>query len=386
MPVLLREWFALNRGRDSFKPNNINDSRLIFCHSNIVTKEILGNIEQRFAANEPVKMLIYGDWGVGKTHTIYHIKWWFDQHKAEYPITCLVIQVGDITKTTRFDSIVGRFVDKIGINGLVGLVYGYLQRHSNVSLALQEKGVPVHIANALTKLLLAPPGQTPPPVAAVAVDYLKGRKLSSEATAMGLGSQITESDEFFQVLNAIGTMHLEVHGHRLLFIADEAARLEAVEANETTQNHWVNVNNLIFDDNNTTFGFIYTISGRRDQLPQALAEPQIRNRLGDSSMCELKNLAPADVGQFLRSLVEEFVDRAEVERRVGEKIVDQSEYVWETYPFTTTAREEFVDYFSRAQENSKPRDITNKLDDVAFIAAKSSKRLIDSACLQQAGM
>ena len=44
------------------------------------------------------------------------------------------------------------------------------------------------------------------------------------------------------------------------------------------------------------------------------------------------------------------------------------------------------DFFNRAQEDAKPRDICNKLNDVAFIAAKTGNRLIDEDCLRAGRM
>src|SRR5205807_6360127 len=117
---------------------------------------------------------------------------------------------------------------------------------------------------------------------------------------------------------------------------------------------------LILDDNNTTFGFIYTISARRDQLPAALYEDQLRNRLGDN-VHELQNLAPADVGSFVTRLVQEFVDEDAVNALVASGNIAAGDFQWANYPFTSTGRAEFVDYFNRSQEDAKPRDICSKL-------------------------
>jgi len=100
----------------------------------------------------------------------------------------------------------------------------------------------------------------------------------------------------------------------------------------------------------------------------------------------MKNLQPIDVDNFLRSLVGEFVDKPKVDELEVKGELTPPTYSWNEYPFTKQARAEFIDYFSRTQENSKPRDISSKLNDVAFIAMKSAKRLIDSDCLQKANM
>jgi hypothetical protein len=385
MPLLLQDWFCLKSDRDNFKPHVVKDSRLKFCHTHLVADEILGSIERRFASNEPVKMLIYGDWGVGKTHTINHICWWLDQNKVDFPAKPVIIEIGDITKTTRVDVLVRQFLDNLGLDLVVSLVHDYLKTHPNVSRALEERGISPHVASAVAKFLLVAPGETPPQMVLQAFEYLKGRKPAGAGAQMGFGPQLTDSTDLYNVLLALGEMYLDSKKHRLLFIADEAAKLEAVDTDDATRAHWVNANKLILDDTNNTFGFIYTISGRRRNLPQALYEPQLQNRLGENAF-EMKNLQPSDVGEFLTNLVNEFVDRDKVEALVHAGHIPAADYRWEDYPFTGAGRVEFIDYFRRTQENSKPRDISGKLNDVAFIAAKSNKRLIDPDSLRKAQM
>ena len=381
----LQTWYCLKAGRDNFKPHNSRDKKLTFCHQHLLTDEIIGSIERRFAGNEPVKMLLYGDWGVGKTHALNHICWWLDANKASYPARPIIIEIGDVTKSTRFDAIVAPFIDAIGLPELVKMMHQYLTMHSNVQQSLESAGVSGPVAGALAKLLIAAPGQTPPPMVLHAIEYLKGEKLSAAAASMGFGPQLAESGDFYNVLLGIGEVHREITGERLIFIADEAARVEAVDADDAARSHWVNVNTLIFDDNNNTFGFIYTVSGRRRVLPKALFEPQLQNRLGENAF-EMKNLAPADVGSFLTSLTQEFVDQAAVAALVSAGTIASSDYSWPSYPFTDAGKNDFVEFFARTQEKAKPRDISGKLNDVAFIAMKSGKRLIDPDVLSTANM
>ena len=45
-----------------------------------------------------------------------------------------------------------------------------------------------------------------------------------------------------------------------------------------------------------------------------------------------------------------------------------------------------ADFFQRSSENAKPRDISDRLDELGFIAIKTSKRVIDEDCLNKANM
>lgn len=388
MPNTLSEWFCLKPGRHSFKPNVIRDRDLVFCHEAKIQDEIMMSIERRFAARQPVKMVLYGDWGVGKTHTVYHISWWFDQHAADFPAQTVLVELGDITSKSRFDVFVGPFLDRIGLPELVRLVHGYTSAAGgkHVVEGLKERGAASNVAEAFGKLLLASPGGTPPPAVLTAFEFLKGEK-TKDAASMGLGGTLSQSEEFYSVLLCCGELCQMVNKKQLIFMADEAAKLEDIDADDATKRHWIAANRLIFDDNNDAFGFIYTLSGKGQRsVPSVISDPQIVNRLGANNMIELPNLAPTDVESFLKKLRVSFVDQACVDTLTAAGTITPSEYDWKRYPFTASGWNEFVGYWNNNQQDAKPRDICDKLDDVGFRAMKDSKRLIDPDCLRKARM
>src|SRR5947209_7947741 len=155
-PFSIHDWFCLKTNRDGFKPHNQRDRDVILCHEHQVSDEIIGSIERRFASNEPIKMLLYGDWGVGKTHTINHVCWWLEVNAASYPAKPVVIEIGDIDKKTRFDALLSRFVDVLTPDFIVGLVHDYLGRGNPVAQSLTSAGVAPHVSEAFAKLLMAP--------------------------------------------------------------------------------------------------------------------------------------------------------------------------------------------------------------------------------------
>ena len=381
----LNEWFCLKDGRDNFKLRAREDANLIFCHDQEIQGDILGSIELRFAANEPIKMLIYGDWGVGKTHTANHIRWWLTEHKDAFPAKTVMIEIGDLERKSRFDTLVRPFLDALTIEFLVELAADFQALKGNTVQALRDAGVPEYIATTIAKFNLAIKGATPPSVVNDAFQILQGRKPGTGFAANGLGFQISESRELFYVLYAIGEMYRSVHKHRLLFIADEAARLDEVSNDEATLAHWIAVNRDIFDDKNNSFGFAYTLTGRADRLPEAIWHPQIQNRIGQNAF-ELRTLNKTDVELFLKRLTDYLVDKQKVDALVSNGIIDKAKYDPNCYPFDSEAHSEFIDFFQRTQENAKPRDICDRLDLTGFISIKSNSRLITTQALQKANM
>ncbi|MFC1575524.1 hypothetical protein ACFL5A_02615 [Gemmatimonadota bacterium] len=386
MAFKIGDWFYMRGDRSSFQPTLPKDAGLLFCHRDITEQAIRINVEKSFAKNKPIKMLIHGDWGVGKTHSLHNLEWWLREQETEYPTKTVRIEIGDITKKSHFDRIVSPLLDVMGLDYLVALVNEFRTIETNINDALMAIGAGANVAKALAMFQMAVPNQAPTQQVVLAFEYLKGIDLGAKGPSVGLMSPIKESADFYNVLKAVGHIYFRVHSHRIVFIADEAARLEMVDHDEAVQAHWVNAHKLIFDPDSTDFGFIYTISGRRNQLPPALWEPQVQNRIGENNVVELQSLEKHSVEEFLSSLFQEFIDMDRVKAAVAGGEILEEDFDEERYPFTSAAWAEFLDFFDRNQEDAKPRDITDRLDDVAFMAAKAGDRVINESALRKANM
>ena len=383
--ITLATWFHLRSGRRSFKPDPLRDREVVFCN-----REVQANIglavERAFATDETVKLLLWGDWGVGKTHALRHLDYWLGQNVADYPALTVFAKIGDVSKSSRFSIVHKDLLDGIGLESAIQMVHQYMQQVGNLLVGLEAIGIPAPISQAFNKLLVATPGQAPPEIVVTAWNYLRGAGVGRAGTALGLQEQMADSKDFYYTLAALGHVVAKVKGKQLVFLVDEAARLEAVSDALEVERHWVNVNTLIFDQENRYFGFVYTVSGKNDgDIPRALFEPQIENRLGNRRI-ELLNLQPDGVREFIRNLTENFVDRAALENDAEAQLRNNPDYSWESYPFTAAALEHFVDYFQRTPENAKPRDVADRLDEAGFYAIKAGQRLITEATLADIGL
>jgi len=383
--VTLASWFYLRSGRRSFKPDPLRDKELMFCNQEVQNSVQLA-VEKAFATDETIKLLLWGDWGVGKTHTLRHLDYWLSENASEYPAMTVFAAIGDVSKTSRFSVVQKDLLDGIGLEEMVHLAHQYMQQVGNLLSGLEAIGIPAPIAQAFNKLLVATPGQAAPEIVVIAWNYLRGANVGKAGFALGLQEQMTDSKDFYYTLATLGHMVFTVKKQQLVFLVDEAARLEAVSAALEVERHWVNVNTLIFDQENRYFGFVYTVSGKSsDEIPRALFESQIENRLGHRKI-ELTNLRPDDVRQFLRHLTENFVDRVALEGDGEVRIREQPDYSWGSYPFSVPALERFVEYFQRSPQDAKPRDIADRLDEAGFYALKSNQRLITEDTLDTLGL
>jgi len=380
MVTTLSDWYCLKNGRQNFKPNARADRDLIFCHTEPIQQKAQMSIERSFATGEPVKMMIYGNWGVGKTHAVHHICWWLDQ-QPDYSAETVFVELGDVTKKSRFDILVRPFLDEVGIDRIINLVNGYaIATGKNPRNGLREIGIGNDVVEDYASFMMSPPGSTPVPATEQAFEHLMGGSRS------GASSNLTQSREFFDVLAALGHLFKKVESKNLILIADEAARLDEVESDDATRSHWESVNRHIFDDSNIFFGFIYTFGGSSERdKPMVLSHPQTETRLGKQNLIFLDNLSDVQTRDFLKNLITQFVDLEAVAKLAADGTINE-EFNADTYPFTEEAYERFIDYWSRTPENAKPRDITDQLTDAAFLAMKQEKRLIDVDIVGNMGM
>jgi hypothetical protein len=383
--ITLASWFYLASGRRSFKPDPLRDKEVMFCHQE-VQQSIQLAVERAFATDETIKLLLWGDWGVGKTHALRHLDYWLSKHVADYPTMTVFAKLGDVAKTSRFAVVHKDLLDGIGLDSAIQMVHQYIQQAGNLMAGLEGIGIPAAICQAYNKLLVATPGQAAPEIVVTAWNYLRGANVGKAGTSLGLQDQMLDSKDFYYTLAALGHIVAKVKGKQLVFLVDEAARLEAVSDSLEVERHWVNVNTLIFDQENRFFGLVYTVSGKSsDDIPRALFERQIENRLGNRKI-ELNNLPPDGVRQFIRQVTESFVDRSALEGDGQAQVTKNPDYAWDSYPFTQPAFERFVEYFQRTPENSKPRDIADRLDEAGFYAIKADQRLITETTLSALGL
>jgi len=384
MPTIA-EWFCLKEGRDEFLPDNKNDAGLKLCHENIIKDKVMDTIDRSFATNRPVKMLIYGDWGVGKTHTLNHIKWWFEQKDSPHSARVIIVELGDVEKKSKYDVVIRRIMDSLTLKYLIKLLQDY-NRTQNIHpvQALKSLGSNHSVAEAFGNLLQAVPDQAPPPAVLWSFNYLKGQEVK-EGSSVGLGQTIKEADEFYSVLLCCGELVKKVENKQLIFIVDELAKMEEIGLTTEAESHWMDVNRAILDHQQRTFGFVYSMKGGGDELPDIIDDPQLQSRIGDNRV-ELRNFESSEVTQYLKKLTEEFVNWEKVQTLVDKGEIDSKEYDKDSYPFTSDSLNHFKDYYERTMEDAKPRNIADKMSTVGFNAIRDKSRFISLKHLQDAGM
>src|SRR3954454_17763487 len=93
-------WFGLKEGHNDFSIENDADARLFFARRDL-DDQLSAILRRSFRTGNPPKMVLYGDWGVGKTHTMRHIQYVIDNTNG-FRATVVFVELPDITAKSSF--------------------------------------------------------------------------------------------------------------------------------------------------------------------------------------------------------------------------------------------------------------------------------------------
>src|SRR5438477_4896009 len=216
------EWFALKDEHRDFSIETDTDARLFFARHELDDK-IHSILRRSFRTENPPKMVLYGDWGVGKTHTMRHIQYVIEEQE-DYPAAVVFVELPDITKKATFQVAHGALLDAFGIDRAKNWLLHFQTKHqSDARDQIQDFTQSGDIAIAFSNLLGF--GEA----SRIAWDWLRGVKLSAgDARMVSLPPVLDQSGHFVKVLQMLGRLAREVEDTMLVFMLDEATKLDAV--------------------------------------------------------------------------------------------------------------------------------------------------------------
>jgi Cdc6-like AAA superfamily ATPase len=370
----MADWYGLKEGHRDFFIENDTDANLLFARTQL-DDQLQSILRKSFRTGNPPKFVLYGDWGVGKTHTMRHIEYVVGNN-PDFAAQIVYVELPDITAKATFQVAHAALLDALGLDVAKTWMVQYQTKNaSDVQELIQRQTQSGDIARAF--LSLSGFGET----ARICWDWLRGVPLSSsEARSVGLAPVLDQSNQLVNVLRMLGRLSQDIDGRMLVLMLDEATKLANVTAGDSI-NHWLNAFKILSDNQTKEIGFILSASFRDpDDMPNALADQQVRTRFGDSHYIQLLNFGPDETNEFVSELLEEWIDPAKRVRLIdqyggegdGENITDTS------FPFTENALARFVDYACRNGGIATPRDIQKALDDILNRAIDDNRHILSS--------
>src|SRR5262245_17250724 len=110
----MAEWFGLKQGRTDFYVENQADAHLLFGRTELDAR-LRAVLRRSFRTTHPPKLVLYGDWGVGKTHTMRHMQYEIEKTDA-YAADVIFVELPDISSKTDFQAAHSALLDALGID------------------------------------------------------------------------------------------------------------------------------------------------------------------------------------------------------------------------------------------------------------------------------
>ncbi len=361
----MQSWFGLKDHHKDFSIENDADRRLFFAR-NELNEQLHRILRRSFRTGNPPKLVLYGDWGVGKTHTMRHIQYVIETRREEFPAQIVFVELPDITAKSTFRVAHAALLDALGIDLAKSWVLQYHTNHSSdAERRIHEATQSSDIAKAFGNL--SGFGGAAP----IAWEWLRGVPLSAaDARFAGLSPALDQSNQLVRVLQMFGALCEEIEKKLLVFMLDEATKLEYI-TNQDSINHWLNAFKLIADSQTKEIGFI--VSGSwvdTDDMALPLQNQQVMSRFGSTNYIPLHNLDSEDTNEFITDLLGEWIDperRGDILKRYqGE--ADGESIQADTFP-----------YACREGGNTNPRDIQKTLDDLLNRAMDDNRHIASSA-------
>jgi len=371
----MQAWFGLKDEHADFAIETDLDARLFFGRLEI-SQKLDSMLKRSFRTGNPPKFVLYGDWGVGKTHTMRHIEY-IIEHNNDFPARLVFRELPDITKKSTFQVAHGALLDALGFELAKAWMITFLTRHpTDAKDIIQDKTQSGDIAIAFWSLVGH--GDT----SRAAWDWLRGNNLkASDIKNAGLGAVLSQSNELVRVLQMLGRLCQEAENRMLIFMLDEATKLSYVQDQDAIY-HWTNALKCIADQQTKEIGFI--VSGSwvdPDDMALPLQDEQVATRFGNSHYILLPTLGEDETKEFITALLAEWIDAAKrsLLRSLHSGQTDGEAISDSTFPFTEQGLDLAVRYACRDGGITRPRDIQQTLDDLFNRAIDENRHILSSS-------
>jgi hypothetical protein len=379
------DWFCLVQGRKNFLIDPQRDQEHLFGEA-AWEDEVDSRLRRSQLLGTPVRLVWWGQFGIGKTHRLRHTEYLVRTKGYRYYPRYLV--ASDIQEKTGFERLHYELVNSIGRDSAEKMVAAYILR-----LANKEEGIVEleRICNGVSDVVHAfrSFGSGNANTSLPAWRYLCGLKLKgAEATLANVTKeQADSSNEFAAIIGALAhIIQVEQEGRELLYLIDEVENLQRI-TNKTAAARWQESLRSILDIQNLSM--VFTIGAERQEgIPAIILQPDIVRRVQRDNYLEMAAYKPPTARKFVQGLLGRWID---AERRAA---LEQEEdlagkfpgYDPAYYPFTKGGFEKFCDWSVIDPRTAKPSEILSRLNNITAEALFRKERLITKDLLTDLGV
>jgi len=386
------EWFCLKSNRENFHIDPDRDHQFLFGKSEWKS-DIDARLRRALALKEPVRLVWWGQYGIGKTHRLKFTEYWMHEKKLLlYPVH---VVCRDIEEKSTFDRLHFDLVNNLGRERMQPLVAKYIHKlDSNAPgvVPLQQLTTSPDIVAAVQRFALSSStSRTDDNMQMAAWKFLTGGELDSkECSVAGVTRECIDSSvEYAGVLRILGAIITAETNQQLVYLIDQVEALSKIRQ-RSVEGRWVETLRAVLDVRNVGVVMAIGAENRFDELPSIMVAPEIVRRFTVNNYIEIGAFERDQTTEFLEGLLHEWIDSAKRDALASEEGWASSvpDYDPATYPLTKRAFETLCLFCSDELDHktAKPSEITETMNRVTYEAYSTGCRLIDEHFLKTQGI
>jgi hypothetical protein len=378
----LREYCGLNRSRFYVDPEQ--DAQWFFGNLD-VERELLQRMDSDLDVRGVPKCGVVGRFGIGKTHTLNHVKWLVGANPAQFPLNPFHLDVvwdENNKDLNTYRAIHIRILDALGEPFLRTLVRKFdaldQKRDKELAEAMQltfrfgDENLRRSLAVILADYFKREARSTVP-----AWQWLKAEK-AVKLDSLGVPKAISDAGDMVFVLLNIGVLSRQATGRGVLLLMDEAQSIANVgKASAEVHRAFLK----LADPDNRDVGFVLAVfGGGMAQIPTVLTTPEdILSRLGvtratlPTAFIELQRIlrSEADIRSFMCEVLEHLVDPKIAESIISDNGVQnvQAPHL----PFTEAGLDRIAHVLYGREDTRNPRIVIDTLARCCSVAYRKAK-------------
>lgn len=373
----LNERFCLKGDRKNFTINfRVNqEDRAAYFGKRKINEKIVKDIRDRYLMGSQPKKFLFGQYGVGKTHTLFNIKYKLEEsleakNTTNYRVKCCFIDAEFKEKTT-YNYLHRQMMEALTLERVKDVIDEYLARNAGATLESQLRNDfgDANIARAIRAL-----GFAGEPI--TLWKWMCGGSLSAaELSSYSLTKNMDTISEMYRILAGIVRLFVAKDVY-YLFLLDEMEGLNNIR-NQDCRESFHDAFRKLADDENDVVGFIVSIYAmREEEIPDFVFREDIQTRINKANIHNLRYLAQDDaVRRFLADLFDLVIDQ---DKKGKKEELGEIPTGLKHYPLTDEAMEEIVNLAVGAPIASLPRNFISALNEGAVLAAQRNSNVIDS--------
>lgn len=386
------DWFCLQTGRENFHVDPDRDHQFLFGKGEW-RDDIDARLRRSLALREPVRLVWWGQYGIGKTHRLKFTEYWIERNKLGFFPVHVVCR--DIEEKSTFDRLHYDLVNNLDRERMQPLISRYVRKLNEGSpdvIPLEKLTASPDIAYAIRRFAVGAPGsRSDESMQMAAWKFLTGQELDTqECSLAGVSRECMDSSvEYAGALRVLGAVIAAETGHHLLYLVDQVEALSKIRQ-RSVEGRWVETLRAVLDVRNIGVVMAIGAENRFDELPSIMVQPEIVRRFTINNYLEIGAFKRDQTADFLQGLLDAWIDPAKRDALASAEgwLKSVPDYAPETYPLTKRAWETFCKYCSDELDHktAKPSEIIETLNRVTYEAYSLGRRLIDEPFLKNQGI